>query len=270
MLYFKDQGSVGLSNYTDLLGSTAFYKALRVSFIFTSASLIIALTLATVFALMARAMAGRGTLFISALLLPWALSPYAVALIWQWILSPSNGGLLNTLAAQIGMGPYAPLTGDNSSLLILILVGVWRNFAFATLVIGAGLTQIPKDLYKAAAVDQANRWEQFRHITWPLVRPSIVIAATILTISYFNEVQLIIGLTGGGPVEATTTLSWLLYKRGVVELDQGQANAIALMMLVVSLGLVFLINYFVGLRDRRMRVRHRKHALEVDAALVQV
>ena len=193
-------------------------------------------------------MGSRGTLLATLVLVPWAMSPIAVAIIWKWILAPFGGGLLATLLASIGWDPVSLLAEPASSMAVLVATSVWRNFAFAALVLAAGLSQIPDELHRASAVDGAGPFQRFRKVTLPLLMPSILIAVVVLTISYFNEVQMIIGLTGGGPVMATTTLSYELFRTGFIEFDQGRANAIGIMMFVINALLLFA---FIRLAGRR-------------------
>jgi ABC-type sugar transport system permease subunit len=174
------------------------------------------------------------------------MSPIVVALLWKWILVPSPGGLIGSLFVAFGVPPQDLLTDPVLAMPTLIIIGVWRNFAFAAIILTGGLGQIPKDLYKAAAVDGLGAWESFRKITLPLLAPSLLIVISMLTISYFNEVQTIIGLTGGGPIRQTTTLSFLLYQTGFVELDQGSGNAIAIVMFMINMLLIALYIKILG------------------------
>jgi ABC-type sugar transport system permease subunit len=246
--FFADRGFVGLAHFEDLLFDPDTHEALARSLVFTAASLIVAMTLALAVALIVRRMGSRGTLLATLVLVPWAMSPIAVSIIWKWILAPFGGGLLATLLASIGWEPVSLLADPLSSMAVLVATSVWRNFAFAALVLAAGLSQIPDELYRASAVDGAGAVQQFRKVTLPLLMPSILIAVVVLTISYFNEVQMIIGLTGGGPVMATTTLSYELFRTGFIEFDQGKANAIGIMMFVINALLLFA---FIRLAGRR-------------------
>src|SRR3546814_5248 len=142
-----------------------------------------------------RRLGNWGSIRLTVLLVPWAMSPIVVALLWKWILVPSPGGLVGAIFAAFGVPPQDLLTDPLLAMPTLILIGVWRNFAFAAIILTGGLGQITRDLYKAAAVDGLGAWEAFRKITLPLLAPSLLIVISMLTISYFNEVQTIIGLT---------------------------------------------------------------------------
>jgi multiple sugar transport system permease protein len=246
VFFFGDEGFVGLENYVALFSDPFAWQAIGRSLVFTFGSLAIAVPLALVSAMGIRKLGRWGTVLLTVLLVPWAMSPIVVALLWKWILVPSPGGLVGAIFTSFGMPPQDLLTDPVLAMPTLIAIAVWRNFAFAAIILTGGLGQIPKDLYKAAAVDGLGAWESFRKITLPLLAPSLLIVISMLTISYFNEVQTIIGLTGGGPIRQTTTLGYLLYHTGFVELDQGRGNAIAIVMFLINMALIALYIKILG------------------------
>lgn len=246
VFFFGDEGFVGLENYVALFSDPFAWQAIGRSLVFTFGSLAIAVPLALVSAMGIRRLGRWGTVLLTVLLVPWAMSPIVVALLWKWILVPSPGGLIGAIFSSFGVPPQDLLTDPVLAMPTLIAVSVWRNFAFAAIILTGGLGQIPKDLYKAAAVDGLGAWESFRKITLPLLAPSLLIVVSMLTISYFNEVQTIIGLTGGGPIRQTTTLGYLLYHTGFIELDQGRGNAIAVVMFMINMALIALYIKILG------------------------
>lgn len=246
VFFFGDEGFVGLDNYAALLADPLAWQAIGRSLTFTFGALAVAVPLALLSALGIRRLGRWGTVLLTVLLVPWAMSPIVVALLWKWILVPSPGGLVGSAFTAFGLPPQDLLTDPVLAMPTLIIVAVWRNFAFAAIILTGGLGQIPQDLYKAAAVDGLGAWERFRKITVPLLAPSLLIVISMLTISYFNEVQTIIGLTGGGPIRRTTTLGYLLYHTGFVELDQGRGNAIAIVMFLINMALIALYIRILG------------------------
>jgi len=238
VFFFGNEGFIGLGNYVELFRDPFAWQAIGRSLLFTFAALAIAVPLALLAAMSIRRLGRWGSVLLTVLLVPWAMSPIVVALLWKWILVPSPGGLVGAAFNAFGLPPQDLLTDPLLAMPTLIIVAVWRNFAFATIILIGGLGQIPRDLYKAAAVDGLGAWESFRKITLPLLAPSLLIVISMLTISYFNEVQLIIGLTGGGPIRQTSTLAYALYHTGFVELDQGRGNAIAAVMFLINMGLI--------------------------------
>jgi ABC-type sugar transport system permease subunit len=238
IFFFGDDGFVGFRNYAQLFADPATWQAIRRSLVFTFGSLALAVPLAMLAAIGIRKLGAWGRVLLTVLLIPWAMSPIVVALLWKWILLPSPGGLLASILAIFGVPPFNLLSHPDYALPTVIAVGVWRTFAFAAIILTAGLGQIPADLYRAASVDGLTALERFRRITMPLIAPSLLIVLSVLTISYFNEVQIIIGLTAGGPIHSTTTLGYLLFEVGFVELNQGRGNAIAIVMFLINLLLI--------------------------------
>lgn len=255
MVFFNDRGFAGLDNYIALFGAPATWKAVGISLQFTFLALIVGALCALGSALVINRMGATGRFVMTLFLIPWAMSPLVVAVLWKWILAPFEGGLLAGLLRLVGLGPVALLSDDLGAPLALVGVAVWRTFAFAAILLLAGLAQIPADLYRAAAVDGHNTWEQFRRITLPLLKPSILIVVATLTISYFNEVQVIIALTEGGPIKGTTTLSYLLYEIGFEESRQGAGNAIAVLMFVINMLLILAYVRILGTGRRSEAAR---------------
>lgn len=238
VFFFGDEGFIGFANYAALVSDGQTWAAIGRSLVFTFGALGLAVPLALGAALAIRELGARGRILLTVLLVPWAMSPIVVALLWKWILLPSPGGLLAALLALVGVAPVSLLSDPVWAMPTVIAVAVWRTFAFAAIILTTGLGQIPADLYRAAAMDGLTTLERFQRITLPLLAPSLLIVLSVLTISYFNEVQIIIGLTSGGPIKSTTTLGYQLYQTGFVELDQGRGNAIAVIMFMINLILI--------------------------------
>jgi ABC-type sugar transport system permease subunit len=252
IFFFGDEGFVGFQNYVDLFSDPQTWQAISRSLVFTFGALGVAVPLAFFAAVAIRRLGARGRLLLTILLVPWAMSPIVVALLWKWILLPSPGGLVASVFMAMGFPPANLLSDPVWAMPSVIAVTVWRTFAFATIILTAGLGQIPNDLYRAASVDGLATFEQFRKITLPLLAPSILIVLSVLTISYFNEVQVIIGLTSGGPIRSTTTMGYQLYLTGFVELNQGRGNAIAVIMFLTNLALIVgYVKLLGGKQDKR-------------------
>ena len=257
-LLFTDEGFVGLDNFAAIFSEANTYAVIGRSFVFTFGSLALSIPLALMAALVVRQFGRNGRIFLTMLLVPWAMSPIVVSLLWKWILLPSPGGLLASVFMAFGWSPIAPLTDPAAAMPTIIAVGVWRNFAFAAIILTAGTRQSRRSL-QGGRRRRLTVFERFWRITLPLLTPSLLIVLCVLTISYFNEVQVIIGLTGGGPINATTTLAYQLYQTGFVELDQGRGNAIAVVMFLINIGLVVAYVRLLGGGERRanMTLRHR-------------
>jgi multiple sugar transport system permease protein len=170
---------------------------------------------------------------------PWTLGIGVVGLLWFWILNGTFGLLTNTLGI-FGLSSPAWLTTNPWAWFSILLATVWWTVGFNTIILLAGIQAISIDLYEAATVDGANRWQQFRHITVPSLRPILLLVVTLQVIASFNLVGQPQIMTGGGPGNETRPGLLYVYETGFTgryELGQAAAMAlvIAVMMLVVSL-----------------------------------
>jgi multiple sugar transport system permease protein len=171
---------------------------------------------------------------------PWTLGIAVVGLLWWWILNSSFGLLTNSLLS-LGIASPNWLTTNPWAWFSIILTTLWWTVGYNTIILLAGLQAISLDLYEAAAIDGANRWQQFRFITVPSLRPVLLLVITLQIIASFNIVGQPQIMTGGGPGNETRTVLLYVYETGFTNGGQfqlGQAAAMALivaaMMVVVS------------------------------------
>jgi multiple sugar transport system permease protein len=228
----------GLQNYSRLLSDSLYWQSLINTAIFTTISVSLELILGMASALLLhRHFSGRGVIRALALL-PWALPTAVMALAWSWIFNDSFG-VLNDLLIRAGIiqQGIAWLGSPFGAMTALIVADVWKTMPFMMIIILAGLQSIPQDLYEAIRLDGANRWQEFRLITLPLLRPSLLVALLFRAIAAFGIFDLVFILTGGGPGGATETVSLYAYKNYYRYLDFGYGAAV----IVVSFLLLFAI-----------------------------
>ncbi len=204
---------VGLENYVRALGDETFLKAARNTayFVVVGVPLTLCLGLAAATAL------DRGiTRFRSAFRLgfytPVVTSIVAVAVVWQFLLK-QDFGLINTVLGWFGI-PGPNWLGDPSwSMPALIMMASWRNFGTAMIIFLAGLQAVPWALHEAAAIDGAGAWQRFRHITIPLLRPTILFVSVTTMIGYLQFFEEPFVMTNGGPLDSTISMSMYTYKQ---------------------------------------------------------
>ena len=227
---------VGLGNYVAAFQSDLFRHSLRITAMFTAASVVLVLVIGTGIALVVNeTFRGRG--FVRALiLLPWAIPPIVNGLMWQWIFN-SKVGALNGLLYSLGIiDSYRPwLLDSTGALMMLVLAQVWNDAPFAAIVVLASLQAIPAELYDAATVDRAGVFQRFRHVTLPWLVPAIVIIMILETLAAVRVFDIVYVMTGGGPGYDTTFLSWLTYQTTFLNLDFGQGNAYAYIIAIIAL-----------------------------------
>jgi len=182
-------------------------------------------------------------------LLPWVLPPISAALLWWWIFDLSHG-VLNLTLKQFGLiSEYIPwISNPDIAIYSVILAAIWRWFPFDMVMLLAGLQTVDSELLDAAAVDGANRIQQFIHVVLPHMRNIIIVVLLLTTIWSFQEFTLIWGITKGGPVFATRTMNLFIYQTGFDFFRMGEAAAAGVIWLVFLLVFAIIVIRF-GLKD---------------------
>lgn len=236
---------VGLTNFREAWQTPAFRTALRNSFLFTLVSQALVLTGATVLALALKdAFRGRG-LVRFLVLLPWVAPISLGAIGWRWLLDSLYSVVTWTLAAVHLVDPADPpmwLGEPRLAMLSVILVHTWRTLPFATVILLAGLTSIPRDIPEAAAMDGSGFWRTHFTITLPMIRPIVVVALLFGVIFTFTDMTAVYILTRGGPADATQVLPSLAFFTGILggNLAQGAAISLFLFPLLLAGAVVLL------------------------------
>jgi multiple sugar transport system permease protein len=229
---------VGLENYERLFANGSFWNSLVVSAIYTFVSVPIELVLGLGVALLLNRDFRGKYVAQAAILFPWALPTIINAKIWAWLFN-GQYGVINDLLVRVGLlaEPYPFLAKPDVALAAMTFVTIWKTTSFMALIMLAGLTGIPNHLYEAGVMDGATRWQRFRDITLPLLKPTILVALIFRTLPAFQAFGLPYGLTNGGPGEATTTLVLFTHKITFSRLDFGQGSAAATMVGLFALAI---------------------------------
>ncbi len=236
---------VGLTNFADAWRTPAFRVALRNSFFFTLVSQALVVAGATVLALALKdAFRGRG-LVRFLVLLPWVAPISLGAIGWRWLFDSLYSVINWSLAALHLIDPMDPpmwLGEPRLAMLSVILVHTWRTLPFATVVLLAGLTSIPRDIPEAAAMDGSGFWRTHFTITLPMIRPIALVALLFGVIFTFTDMTAVYILTRGGPADATQVLPSLAFFTGILggNLSQGAAISLCLFPLLLAGAVVLL------------------------------
>ena len=204
---------VGLENYTRVFSDETFRKAAANTAYFVIAG--VPLTLG--FALAAALALDKGitrfrTLFRVGFYTPVVTSIVAVAVVWRFLLQPDSG-LVNTVLAWVGIKGPDWLGSTTWAMPSLIAMASWRNFGTAMIIFLAGLQAVPPMLHEAAAIDGASAWQRFRHITLPLMRPTMLFVTVTTGIGYLQFFEEPLVMTKGGPLDSTISMSMYTYKQ---------------------------------------------------------
>ena len=236
---------VGIENYIKLAVNDQFQNGLKVTLWFllgtTVPKWILSLALAMLFLVPFRGREFFKTLYFT----PTLLSAVVVSLVWKLLLDPN--GVMSILAMPITNDPDTLWLADKVLTPIsLIFVDDWAGIPFFMIIWIAGLVGIPRVFYEAAIIDGTSRWQAFRHITLPLLRPTILFVIVISTINSFQSFALQYVMTRGGPSDLTTTIALLVYNYGFNYFRMGQAAAMSVFMFFVII--VMTLIYIRGVR----------------------
>jgi multiple sugar transport system permease protein len=239
---------VGLENYVELVRDPVARDSVFVTGVFVATTTFFELLVGLLLALLIhQRFPGRGALRAS-VLIPWAIPTVVSAQMWRFLFNDAYG-MINFALFGTETPHYIPwLAEPGTALFALILADVWKTSSFAALLLLAGLQVIPESLYQAARVDGAGPWKRFAHITWPLIRPSLLLALLFRTIDAFRVFDLAYVMTQGGPADATNVLQLYGYKKMFVEGWMGYGSAIATCIFLALLCLAVLYVRLAGQR----------------------
>lgn len=223
---------VGLDNFRRILNSTDFYQSLQATLVFTAFYVLFTVTIAYVIALMLNQGLRLTGLYMTIIFLPWVLSEITTGVVWRWMFYPKEGIIQNLIGPLINN--VALITRPWGAMIIVIAATVWRSISFAMLLLLAGLQTIPDEIIEAAQIDGASGFGVFRHITWPLMLPTVVVTAVFILIQGINGVGMILSITEGGPGRATEVLGIMMYRQAVQYYNFGYAAAIAVILLILN------------------------------------
>lgn len=236
------KGFVGLQNYINVSKNFLFQKAFGNTMMWAFFSVIVKLFLGMLLAMILNQKFKFSKLIRGLVLVPWIIPTTISALVWVWIFNDMGGALNEILMAlHIIRRPVAWLGKASLARASVISVNIWRGTPYFAITLLAGLKNIPRDRYEAAAIDGANRIQSFLHITMPGLRHVLFISTLLETIWAIGDFGIVYKMTKGGPAGATHLLSTLTYEFGFLSGDLGQAVAVSLIILPVLALLVIAV-----------------------------
>lgn len=233
-LLYKTSEFIGFDNYIDLLDDRSFTRSLWLTFRLSILVTLFANFGGLLIAMMLNVRDRFHSVLRMIFFIPQVLSAIIVSFVWKIILV--DRGLLNSMLEQAGLieKPIRWLGNPDMALWAIIIVVTWQMLGFCTVVFLAALQGIPADLIEAAKIDGANRWQQFRHVTWPLLAPGVTINMVLLLIMTFKLYDQVAVLTGGGPGGRTETLSYYIVRIAFNGNQLGYASAMAVVLFVAT------------------------------------
>ncbi|WP_297561772.1 carbohydrate ABC transporter permease [Meiothermus sp.] len=239
----------GLANYALALSDPRFWNALKNTTLIVLVTVPGALVVGLGLAMLANLPFRYKWPVRLGLLLPWALPLVFVGLIFQWFFD-SQYGVVNDLIVRLGGERQFWLFKPDLAFWAICWTIIWKTSSFVALILLAGLQTIPKELYEAAAVDGATRWQVFWRVTLPLLVPSILVALIFRTITAFQTFDIPYAMTKGGPGNATETLAMYVRVTSIENLNFGYGSALAVLLFLLSMAITLVyLRYIRGADD---------------------
>lgn len=224
---------VALGNYWMLLHRPQFWTALGHTFYFVAVGVPLSLAASLGAALLLHSPLARCKAFLrTALFAPVVTTAVATAVVWRYLFN-TKYGWANHLLAMLGIHPVDWLGDPHWAMPTIILFAVWKNFGYNMIILLAGLQAMPAELYEAARIDGASAWRQFRHVTLPMLGPTLLMVAILTVSGYFQLFAEPYVMTEGGPLESTTSVLYLMYEDGFQWWNLGVATAEAFVLFLV-------------------------------------
>jgi len=240
---------VGLENYVTVVTNDVFSLALVNTALFTIGSIVGQFVLGMLLALFFHKNFPLNGVLRALLLLPWLIPLIVGSAAWRSLLE-QDSGIINITLENLGIidTPIPWLTSPDVALISVIMVNIWIGIPFNVTLLYSGLQDIPEELYEAGSLDGATGWKAFWHITWPNLRAVVSVLLMLGVIYTLKVLDIILGLTRGGPANATQTIATQSYQRSFVEFKFGQGAALSNILILISL--VFAIVYLRATRRR--------------------
>ncbi len=227
---------VGLANFTELLSTPLFWRALGNTALFAGLGVPMAIGASLAAALLLHDATVRWKpLWRVALFAPYVTSVVATAIVWRFVLN-TRFGLLNSALGAVGIGPVDWLGDPRASIPAILLFVTWKIFGYNMIVFTAALSAVPGELMEAARLDGASRWGRFRHVTLPAIGPTLLLAAVMSVAGFLQLFAEPYVMTMGGPAQSTVTVLYFMFDEGFRWWNLGQASATALILFVLILG----------------------------------
>jgi multiple sugar transport system permease protein len=234
---------VGLANYVKTFKDPVFYTSFKNSILFTVLSIAFQFAIGFALALFFNKKFPGRNLMRSLMLLAWMLPVVITASVFQWMMS-GDYGVINYILQSLGIisKPHSWLSDSSTALLATVVANIWTGIPFNMIILLSGLQALPEHLYEAAKLDGANRFLQFRHITLPLMKPTIYILMMLGIIYTFKVFDMIYIMTAGGPVNSSTVLPIYAYQLSfaMFEFSQGAAVSMIMFVLLILVAVVYL------------------------------
>ena len=244
----REKQFAGLDNYMSLFADPVFWNSVNVTFWFNLLINPLQIALAFALALLLNVKIKKIAWFRGINFIPVAVSVPTACLLWDIMLNPEVG-IVNSLLMTAGIAPQPFMTDSSQSLASIIAIASWRGVGYWALFFLAGLQEVPAAPYEASSIDGASRWQQFRHITYPMMKRTLTFVTVSVTVANMFLFAPMYILTNGGPRQSTNVLMLESYNSAFLYSDMGRASAIVVLLLLVTL-------LVIAVQFRLLRAKH--------------
>lgn len=241
---------VGFENYAEVLGDDAFWRALGLTVHFTVATVLLGLLIGLGLAIVLRDLPPGWTWLRALIILPWAVSPYGTGIFFAY-LGRGQTGVGTALASALGFEQDINFISANWVIEYLAFGNAWNMAPLVAFFLLANMLTIPKRLYHLAELDRMNRFERFWHVTLPPLRFTLFVFSCILTVLALKTFDFIFTQTQGGPGNASSVLTYLIYRISFVNLNLGYGAAMSFFLLLLILAMTGALFFFWGRKVSR-------------------
>lgn len=228
-----DYNFVYFKNYIALFKDSRFYNALWNTLVFTVGTLLPTVLGGLGLALLLRKNFRGSGIFKFVLFSPWITPTVAISIVWTWIFQP-NDGIANVVLEFFNLPALKWISSSETAMLSVIIVTVWKSLGYAMIFYLSALEKVPAELYEASSIDGAKKFRQFVDMTLPSISPTtffLMIITMVNSLQAYDQIQI---LTQGGPSGSTRTLLYMYYQLGFEEYNMGQATAVAVVMIIIT------------------------------------
>lgn len=220
---------VGLDNFKNVLTNQLFWSSISNTFIFAFFSVVFRIIIGLGLAMLLYSKLARFKTFFRGMFYMPTITPLvAVSFVWMWLYNPQFGLINKVFHLDINW-----LKDSHWALPAIIIMTIWKDFGYATVIFLGGLMGLPEEVFEAADMDGASKWQRFVNITWPLLKPTTLFVTITSLISYLQAYVQILIMTEGGPGTSTYVISYLIFDEAFVKYNFGVASAMAIILFIM-------------------------------------
>lgn len=239
---------IGLDNFRMIFKDANFWESMKNTGYFVLLTTLVVVVLGIMIALILNSKIKGTGFYMTILFIPWIVSDVVAGFSWKWMLN-ADFGILNYLFEPVGIRVSDMINRPELAMLAVVMVTVWKQLAYSTILLLAGLQNVSADLIEAAKLDGCSGWQAFWKITFPLFSPILLVTILLDMINFISQSGLILVLTNGGPLRSTETLALYLYKEAFLNFHLTNASAISMVLAVINI-VVVVVYFYMNKKSR--------------------